>query len=357
MLAYNVECHVHLKCRSDLKCKAKIQNEIVPEMATIEVNGKRVPAAGRQVFNFRSPFTSHDHHDHCVANDSSTQAEVFEAEHRFRCLNQPQIKSSRHYLDVQSAITNPDVAALFGARHRLVASANRLKRRREVFPEQLATVAELFDVICSWQADDSQTENIDRFFVSKDGHFLFDFQITSDEGDGFVILTTDSQLTRLSKAERWFMDGTFDIAPSLFQQLWTINYIYRGVGHPAVFVLSTDKSSATYEKFFDSIMARLTMLNPNFQWREATSDFESGLLPVLRSVNIEENGIDVNIKIIGCWFLYTLTYMWPVNCGAPLTGLLYGRLKKAHNKPACYTAGLGRRISHGHYIRHYIRPV
>ena len=64
------------------------------------------------------------------------------------------------------------------------------------------------------------------------------------------------------------MDGTFDIVPSLFTQLYTIHVeLFKGV-FPVVFGLLPDKSGFTYDRMFKKIREALETV----PFEEASAD-------------------------------------------------------------------------------------
>lgn len=67
-----------------------------------------------------------------------------------------------------------------------------------------------------------------------------------------LIFATDEQLTILTKAKSWYLDGTFKLRCKPFQQLVTINVFVLSGDHikqvPLVFVLKSGKSTKDYNK-------------------------------------------------------------------------------------------------------------
>lgn len=75
-----------------------------------------------------------------------------------------------------------------------------------------------------------------------------------------VYLGTKSSLTRLSQADCWLMDGTFDIMLRIMRQLFTIHGRINTEISPLVFCLMSSKSAKAYKAFF----LRLTQLSHEF---------------------------------------------------------------------------------------------
>lgn len=75
----------------------------------------------------------------------------------------------------------------------------------------------------------------------------------------------------LSRSREWFADGTFDTAPGLFEQLYTIHVVQFNAVIPVVYALLPDKSGQTYTK----LLRELKNLQPGLQPQRLLTDFES----------------------------------------------------------------------------------
>lgn len=115
-----------------------------------------------------------------------------------------------------------------------------------------------------------------------------------DDYNRILLFTTASNLKILKKCAIWQGDGTFDTVPSIFKQLYTIHGRYMDITMPLVYVLTTDKSKATYSK----ILNRLLGLKPGLNPLSFIVDFE---LAVIRA--LEESFPDIDIH--GCFFHFT----------------------------------------------------
>jgi len=90
---------------------------------------------------------------------------------------------------------------------------NRLKAANEKYGQNAATRKEIV---------------IPRAFkvtLSKK-KFYFD---DSDDDDRIMLFVTQESLDLMSKHQDWLCDGTFDITPLLYKQLFTIHIIYKGI--------------------------------------------------------------------------------------------------------------------------------
>ena len=181
-------------------------------------------------------------------------------------------------------------------------SLNLLKRGLECYPKPpqdlddlLLTIYTFFDTDDEDIIDDMY--ELQSFLKYRNTKFISILQ----KGDDIVLLFSYYEgLERLFYATRWFADGTFGIVPLLFEQLWTIHTAEgpTGMGVPALFALTTHRTKVTYSMILDWLEVRMRRFSHLWNWNEIkfTSDYESGLIPVLR---------EKNISIIGCWFHYS----------------------------------------------------
>ena len=66
-----------------------------------------------------------------------------------------------------------------------------------------------------------------------------------------LVFGTEQGLRRLASSDSWFMDGTFDVTPLLFTQLYRVPLGESAV--TCVYVFLPNKNQATYEEFFTAI--------------------------------------------------------------------------------------------------------
>ena len=80
------------------------------------------------------------------------------------------------------------------------------------------------------------------------------------------------------------MDGTFKVVPRIYLQLFTIQSIhYRGFCIPLVYCLLPEKRRETYYEVFDTLRRKMAETNLVLNQTKLMLDFESGLLPALRT--------------------------------------------------------------------------
>ncbi|CAF5179730.1 unnamed protein product, partial [Rotaria magnacalcarata] len=112
-----------------------------------------------------------------------------------------------------------------------------------------------------------------------------------------IILSSDDDLDRLSNSEHWHSDGTFKIAPQLFEQLYVIHgYIY-GRALPLVYYMVAGTAEVLYNEVFDVILQ-----NVSGRPKTITIDFEKA---VENSLGLQQSFVDDSqvrrcLKNFGC---------------------------------------------------------
>ena len=77
-----------------------------------------------------------------------------------------------------------------------------------------------------------------------------EFVLLDGDKSGILLLATSENLQYLASQEKYFMDGTFDVAPTQYLQLFTMHAFINEKQLPLVFALLPDKSSNTYVQVF-----------------------------------------------------------------------------------------------------------
>lgn len=67
----------------------------------------------------------------------------------------------------------------------------------------------------------------DKFYMGDSGQ---------NDKNRVLYFTTEQNLKLLSKYRDWYCDGTFDISPNIFKQVYTVHIIIRGTTLPMVYV-------------------------------------------------------------------------------------------------------------------------
>ena len=104
---------------------------------------------------------------------------------------------------------------------------------------------------------------------------VFENFLLYDSGQGarenrLLIFSTQRNLDILQRSTNWAMDGTFDVAPPLFSQLYSIHSQFGGRSHPLVFGLLPSKRRVTYDTFFVGVQ----QISNNLQPTSIITDFE-----------------------------------------------------------------------------------
>jgi hypothetical protein len=85
----------------------------------------------------------------------------------------------------------------------------------------------------------------------------------TDADERILIFTTDENLQLLANSSHWFMDGTFDIAPTLFAQLYVIHGQVGVNTSPLVYVLMQRQTQSSYEELLQFILIATPILQPS----------------------------------------------------------------------------------------------
>lgn len=145
------------------------------------------------------------------------------------------------------------------------------------------------------QIDDLESvPDIYRKTIGGDNFLLYD---SFDDDDytlnhRIMIFSTQANLKKLFKAEIWFADGTFDVVPSIFFQLFTIMgsvyQIYKGEERkfaiPLVHALLENKTEEAYTKVFEVILSQAQKYGLRVQLPQAVmSDFELAIINAIKT--------------------------------------------------------------------------
>ena len=71
-----------------------------------------------------------------------------------------------------------------------------------------------------------------------------------------LVFASQSARTHLASADKWYMDGTFDVAPLLFQQLYVIRAPLGESAVSCVYAFLPNKLQTTYEEFLTAVISK-----------------------------------------------------------------------------------------------------
>lgn len=129
-----------------------------------------------------------------------------------------------------------------------------------------------------------------RFLLSDNG---------PDADERIIIFATDQLLQLLDTAKEWSMDGTFDVAPPLFKQLYVVRVLVNGFHVTVAYCLLERKTKKTYEEMLRTILEKCYGREIHPDPDIVHVDFEEAVIEAVKCVL----GEDVEIK--GCFYHLT----------------------------------------------------
>ena len=81
--------------------------------------------------------------------------------------------------------------------------------------------------------------------------------------DRVVVFATDESLRALCRANTWFMDGNFSLAPPVFEQLYVIRAPLGTTCISCVYALLPGKTEAVYTQMLEAVSDACTALGFN----------------------------------------------------------------------------------------------
>lgn len=151
-----------------------------------------------------------------------------------------------------------------------------------------------FHTICWLQV----TSKGERFLLHDSGR----------ESDRMIVFATHANLDLLSHSEEWFLDGTFKVCPSIFDQVYSVHVkLPDGKAVPVVYALLAAKNRPTYRRLLDVL-----------------KDFLDGHQPQLVHVDFEKAMISElerafpDARVLGCNFHFNQCLYRHIQGDAPL---------------------------------------
>jgi hypothetical protein len=98
----------------------------------------------------------------------------------------------------------------------------------------------------------------------------------------FLIFAAPDNLHILCQADTLFVHGTFDIAPQLFSQMYTIHAYLRDRLLPLMYVLMSSKTTQLYVEIFDQLVQSCNQMGLLLDPTNIMTDFELSVIPAVR---------------------------------------------------------------------------
>ncbi|CAF4467107.1 unnamed protein product, partial [Didymodactylos carnosus] len=99
---------------------------------------------------------------------------------------------------------------------------------------------------------------------------------TGPGADRILIFSSPEQISILESSDDFFIDGTFDVVPEIFYQLYVIHAVHRQHVIPAVFGLLRRKNAVTYQRLINNIVE----FAPAWCPQNIVLDFEKAVMNV-----------------------------------------------------------------------------
>ena len=115
--------------------------------------------------------------------------------------------------------------------------------------------------------------------------------------DNVMIFGRERNLTMLERSQRWYIDGTFRIAPPMFAQVFVVLCEELEGVHPVAYGLLPNKRRLTYDRFFQLLHS----VCPNASPVSVSCDYE---INAFRSVS----EIYPNAEMHGCFFHFVKNF-------------------------------------------------
>jgi hypothetical protein len=232
---------------------------------------------GRGTSDFYTPpFTlSSAHNEKCVANKA--QGEVYIKINKLKHLAATSTCNPRTIIKETLSGMTEEARALVSSTESLRGIINRVRKQVAGFGADAMTLADI--------------EIPETLHKTLDGKELFYFHDTGTEDpQRIIIFTTKENLKWLGKLRDWLGDGTFDIAPKTFRQLYTIHGLKNHKTLPLVYALLPDKKKETYIRFFTIVIENVKHKPKSFN-----TDFEQAVFGAIKEVFKD-------CEIYGCFF-------------------------------------------------------
>lgn len=122
--------------------------------------------------------------------------------------------------------------------------------------------------------------------VTKTNEQFLYYDSGSDDPLRILIFTTKSNLKALKTFKHWFADGTFDLCPMIFSQIYTIHAFHKGTVLPLVYAFLPSKTEQIYKKFLTALKGLRNGLNPDIITIDLELGFKNAFSDVFETARI-----------------------------------------------------------------------
>jgi hypothetical protein len=225
--------------------------------------------------NKKPPITITQPHDSCVQR--MAQQEVYA---RFDRLNALATNSGYN----PRTIIKEVISGLSEEARAIIPSQNsmrgRINRRRKKLAGYGKDAESLADIVIP----ESLLTTIDST-----GTFLF-HDSGKEDPERMLVFATVENIKWLSKLRDWFGDGTFDIAPKMFTQLYTIHSLKGHKTIPLLYAFLPNKKKETYIRLFKVVSTKIKHMPQSYN-----ADFEQAVFGAVKDTFPE-------CELYGCFF-------------------------------------------------------
>ncbi|XP_074653594.1 uncharacterized protein LOC141907751 [Tubulanus polymorphus] len=216
-------------------------------------------------------------HSHCR---DMTEIEVTKArfQTKKRAENTREIPIQIHS-EIISRLNNPDVQSRLPHADTCKKVMQRVRRKK--YQKDPATHDELF-ITDTWSLTREDGEEF----------LMYDNASTTSR---IMILATDICLKKHCEPDTWFMDGNFQMAPTLFEQLYVIHVPLANSAISTVYAFLQRKTQETYEEFLTVLCEKCDDKGLFLSPKTVVIDFELAVLNATKSVFSD-------IEIRGCFY-------------------------------------------------------
>ena len=132
-----------------------------------------------------------------------------------------------------------------------------------------------------------------KMFFKNGKDFLLQnsFEEEDRRSDQMIIFGTNESVEMLKNSKNWYADGTFNISPTAFHQVYPIHYSHNDRVFSCVYAVLSSKRQSVYERLFNQMKEFCGENEPE----TITFDFEMPAINAARTVSPSS-------ELKGCFF-------------------------------------------------------